>query len=144
MEAVIKPIDRELILAELTPDKYIRNTRKGGNGHLGGAVDRHMGCDLAAQLHHAQVLDDEGIHTGGGSMADQITEFFGFPVGNQGIQSQMHLNTPDMAVLDCLRQGLGGKILGALAGIEGAAAQIDRICAILHRSAQGIHRARRG
>ncbi len=31
MEAVIKPVDRELILAELTPDKYIRNTRKGGN-----------------------------------------------------------------------------------------------------------------
>lgn len=31
MEAVIKPIERELILAELTPEKYIRNTRKGGN-----------------------------------------------------------------------------------------------------------------
>ena len=114
------------------------------NGHLGGAVEGHMGGDLAAQLHNAQVLDDEGIHTGGGRMADQITEFFGFPVGNQGIQGQMHLNTPDVAVLDRLRQGLGGEILGALAGIKGAAAQIDRICAILHRSAQGIHRARRG
>lgn len=31
MEAVIKPINRKLILKELTPDKYIRNTRKGNN-----------------------------------------------------------------------------------------------------------------
>lgn len=31
MEAVIKPIDRKLILKELTHDKYIRNTRKGNN-----------------------------------------------------------------------------------------------------------------
>lgn len=31
MEPIIKPIDRNLILEELNADKYIRNTRKGGN-----------------------------------------------------------------------------------------------------------------
>lgn len=31
MEAVIQPVDRDLILQELTPDKFIRETRKGGN-----------------------------------------------------------------------------------------------------------------
>ncbi|MBQ6871518.1 MAG: GNAT family N-acetyltransferase [Bacteroidales bacterium] len=31
MEAVIQPVDRDLILKELTPDKFIRETRKGGN-----------------------------------------------------------------------------------------------------------------
>ncbi len=31
MEAVIQPVDRHLILKELTPDKFIRVTRKGGN-----------------------------------------------------------------------------------------------------------------
>lgn len=31
MEPIIKPIDRALIINELTPDKYIRNTRKGNN-----------------------------------------------------------------------------------------------------------------
>ncbi len=31
MEAVIQPIDRHLIIKELTPDKFIRVTRKGGN-----------------------------------------------------------------------------------------------------------------
>lgn len=31
MEAVIQPVDRDLILRELTPDKFIRETRKGGN-----------------------------------------------------------------------------------------------------------------
>lgn len=31
MKPIIKPIDRELILKELTTDKFIRETRKGGN-----------------------------------------------------------------------------------------------------------------
>lgn len=31
MEAIIQPVDRNLILRELTADKFIRETRKGGN-----------------------------------------------------------------------------------------------------------------
>lgn len=31
MEEVIKPVERELIMAELTPDKFLRHTNKGGN-----------------------------------------------------------------------------------------------------------------
>ena len=31
MQPVIQPIDRDLLLKELTPDKFIRETRKGGN-----------------------------------------------------------------------------------------------------------------
>ncbi len=31
MEAVIQPVDRALLLKELTPDKFIRETRKGNN-----------------------------------------------------------------------------------------------------------------
>ena len=31
MEPVIQPVDRKLIIEELTTDKFIRNTRKGEN-----------------------------------------------------------------------------------------------------------------
>jgi hypothetical protein len=55
----------------------------------------------------------------------------------------MYIHTPDVAVFDCLRKGLGGKVLCALAGIEGAHAKIYGIGAILHRCPKGFHRARR-
>ena len=66
--------------------------------HLGGAVDRHMGGDLAAQLHHPPVLDDEGIHPGGGRRPDQVAQLLHLLVRNQGIEGQMHLHPPDMAI----------------------------------------------
>ncbi len=31
MESIIKPVDKELIKAELTPERFMRDTRKGGN-----------------------------------------------------------------------------------------------------------------
>ena len=31
MEEIIAPIDRDLIKAELTPERFLRHTRKGGN-----------------------------------------------------------------------------------------------------------------
>ena len=31
MEPIIAPVDKELIKAELTPDRFMRDTRKGGN-----------------------------------------------------------------------------------------------------------------
>lgn len=49
MQPIIKPIDRKLILAELTSEKYIRNTRKGENelyeitAHDSPAIMREIG-----------------------------------------------------------------------------------------------------
>ena len=31
MKPIIQPVDRKLIIDELTPDKYIRDTNRGGN-----------------------------------------------------------------------------------------------------------------
>ena len=98
-----------------------------------------MGCDLAAQLHNAQILHNEGIHVRVCRVADQFNEIFGLPVGNQGIQGQMHRNAPDMAVFDCLGQGLGGEILCALARVKHTAAEVDGIGAVLYRSPEGLH-----
>ena len=111
------------------------------NGHLGGAVDRYGGRDLPAQPDDTQILHNEGIHTAQGGLTDQGDHIGHFPVGNQGIQGQMHRNTPDMAVLDRLRQSLRGEVFGTLPGIEGAAAQIYGIGAVLHSRPKGFHGA---
>ena len=55
------------------------------DGHLGGAVDGNVGRDLTAKPDHPQVLDDEGIHTGGSRVTDQLDHIVHFPVGHQGI-----------------------------------------------------------
>ena len=73
-------------------------------------------------------------------MADQLADSRYFPVGYQGIESQMDRHAANMAVFDGFGQGLGCEIFRALAGVEGAAAQIDRVGTVLHRRAQGLHR----
>ena len=103
-----------------------------------------MGGNLAAQLHHAQVLDDKSVDIMLRGIADGLRHFFHFPVGNQGIQGQMHLHATDVAVLNGIHQRLGGKILRALPCIKGTHAQVDRIGTVLHRSPKGFHRPRRG
>ena len=116
-----------------------QHTGQAVDGHLGGTVDGHPGGDLPAQLHHAQILDDEGIHTGGGRLADQVAAIIHLPVGNQGIQGQMHLNTTDMAVFHRLGKGLYGKILRTLSCVKAAATQINGVRTVLDSSTQGLH-----
>ena len=55
---------------------------QGVDGHLGGAVDGNVGSDLAAQLHHAQVLHDKGIDVILGGVADQFRGLLHLPVGH--------------------------------------------------------------
>ena len=99
-----------------------------------------MGSDLAAQLHHAQVLHDEGVNIILGGMADQLRRLLHLPVGDKGVQGQMHLHAPDVAVFHRVHQGLGGKVFRALAGVQTAHAQIHRVGTVLHRGSQGFHR----
>ena len=112
--------------------------------HLGRAVDRHMGGDLAAQLHHAPVLDDEGIHPGAGRRPDQVAQLLHLFVRNQGIEGQVYLHPPDMAIFQGFGQSLQGKVLGALPGVELSNPQIDGVRPVLHRRPQTLHRPRRG
>ena len=117
---------------------------QGVHRQLGGAVDAHLGRDLAAQLHHAQVLDDEGVHARLGGSPDQLPDRLNFPVRHQGVQGQMDLHPPHVAIAQSLLQGVNGKVFGALAGVKRPHAQIDSIRPILHRCPQRIHRPRRG
>ena len=113
---------------------------QGVDGHLRGAVHRHLRRDLAAQLRHPQILHDIGIHSRFGGFADQLGHGFELPVGDQGVQRQVHGDTPHVAVFQRLAQGLQCEIFRALAGVKCADAEIDGIGAILNGCSQRLHR----
>ena len=79
-----------------------------------GAISRHS--------RNAQILNDEGIHTALGSLADQGDHIGSLLVGDQGVQGQMDRDTADMAIFDRLSQSLRGEVFGTLAGIKLSAA----------------------
>ena len=60
--------------------------------------------------------------------------------GVWAIDMVMNSNTVNMAVFDSLSQCLRREVLCTLPGVEGTAAQINRIGTILYRCAQGFHR----
>jgi hypothetical protein len=51
----------------------------------------------------------------------------------------MDSHVPDVTIFHCFGQGLGGKILGTLAGVKDTAAQIYSVGAVLYGSPQGFH-----
>ena len=67
------------------PSRAQQHAGQAVDGHLGGAVDGNVGCDLSAQLHHAQILHDESVHIALGRLTDQVDQGRGFLVGNQSI-----------------------------------------------------------
>ena len=109
------------------------------DAHLGGGMDRHLGGHLPQQGHQAQILDDKGVHPGPDRRGNDRADLLQLPVRRQGIQREMDLNPPDMAITHSIRQLVQGKVLGVLPGIEGAGAQINRVGSTLDRRAQGVH-----
>ena len=112
---------------------------QGMDGHLGGAVDGDLRGDLFAKLHNAQILDDKGIHARRGRLTDQVGGGIHLPVGDQGVEGQMHLDTPDVTVFHRLVEGGNRKILRALPRVKAAAAKIHGVGAVLYRGLQGLH-----
>ena len=68
------------------------------DGHLGGGVDGQVGDRLAQHAHHAQVLDDDRIHADGAGVGRHFGGSGQLPVGEQGVQGQMDLAAPEMAI----------------------------------------------
>ncbi len=124
------------------PNAHSRTQQHAGQRmhcHLRGTVNLHLGRNLATHLHNAQILYDKGIHANPCCKSNHLLQLGHFPVGYQRVQCQVNRHTSDMAILHRLFQCLRCKIFGALAGVKAAAAQINGIRAVLHRSTQRIH-----
>ena len=149
LDGAVAADEGDVLPAELPGKHHSAHAHGGGllhalervDAHLGGGVDRHLGGHLPQEGHDAQVLDDEGVHPGADGGGDGPAHLLQLPVGNQGVEGQVDADAPDMAVAHGVRQLVKGKVLGALPGVEGAGAQIDRVGPVLYRGAQGVHGA---
>ena len=77
MEKIIDPVDVELLKAELTPEKKLRNTNKGGNEIY--IVDAHDSPNLMLEIGR---IREESFRQAGGSsgLSADIDEFDTMPV----------------------------------------------------------------
>ena len=116
----------------------LQNALKIVDRHLGAGVDGHIRRHLADHLQHAQILYQNGVHACVLRVQHNLCGGLQFPVQDQRIEGQIDLHAADVTVADGLAELLGCKVFGVHAGVEGAVAQIDRVCAVLHRGHQRV------
>ena len=104
-------------------------------------MQRDLRRHLAAQLHHAKVLDDKRVHIAGRRRADQLGSLGHFPIAEQRVERQVNLYAANVTILYRLAQFIRREIPGTLPRIAAGKAKIDRIGAVLDRCPQRIHRA---
>jgi hypothetical protein len=106
-----------------------------GDGHLGGAVDRQAGRDLARKARHADVLHDHRVHARLGDRRERAFGGVEFVVEDQGVEGD---EAADAALVQ-RRHRLGEFLEGEAdlgAGAEVVEAEVDRVGAGLDRSPQ--------
>ena len=110
------------------------------DAHLGRGVHRHRRRDLAAQGDDTEVLDDKGVHARTGCRLDRLGRGPHLPVGNQGVQRQIDLDAPHMAVAHRLRQLVQCEVFSAPTGIKILGAKVDRVGSVAHGGAERVER----
>ena len=113
---------------------------QGKEGHLGAGVDGQIRRDLPGQGKNAPVLDQDGVDAHFGGPAQGRGGLGKLPVRDQGVQREIYLYPPQVAVVHRLLKLPVGKILCVFAGIEVAKAHIDGVRAGLHGGHQGVPR----
>ena len=87
------------------------------DGHLGGGVKVHVGNGVPQEPGHPQVLNQDGVHPGVGGKGRSLGGQGQLPVGQEGVQRQVDLGSPQVAVCYPPGQVLQGKILCVAAGV---------------------------
>ena len=111
------------------------------DAHLGGGVDRHIRGHLAEHPEHPQVLDQHGVHPEAAALLGHLGRGGELPVGEQGIQRQIDLHAPEMAVRNRRRKFLRGEILRVAAGVKVSVSKIDGVRAGLNRGGYRLGRS---
>ena len=113
---------------------------QGVDGELGGAVDGQAGGGLPEHPQNAQVLDEDGVHAHLGGLGGHLGGGGELPVSDQGVEGQVDLGAPDVAVRNRRGQLLQGEVLGVAAGVEVPVAQVDGVGTGLDGGGDGFRR----
>ena len=110
------------------------------DGHLGGGVDGQVGGYLPHHPQHPHVLHQHRVGPQGGGLGGKLRRLGQLPVGEQGIEGQIYLGSPHMAIRNRRRKFLPGEILRVAAGVKVPVSQIDGVRAVLYGRRHGLHR----
>ena len=109
------------------------------DGHLGGGVDRQIGGHLAHHPQYAHVLHQHRVGSQSAGLHGKVGGLRQLTVGEQGVQGQIDLGSPHMAIRNRRRKFLPGEILRVAAGIKISVSQIDGVRAVLYSRRHGLH-----
>ena len=114
------------------------NRRAVVRGHLRARVQRHFGRDFARQARHAEILNQRRVRAGGGDFLNGLNQRGLLVLAHQRIQRDVHANAARMRIGNGVRERVSAEIVGALARVEAACAEIDRVRAALHGGDQRV------
>jgi len=109
-----------------------------GKSHLGGAVDGERGDEAMYELGGTEILDDDGVNTGGGDGFEIFDGFCEFIGEEEGVEGEETFNVVGVEVGDELREFCEGEIFGAETGVEMVEAEVDGIGTVGDGGAQGV------
>ena len=112
--------------------------RQGVDGHLGTAVEGQVRGSRPGQGRQPPVLDDDGVHAAPACKEELFPGGVHLPVRDQGVDGEVDLHPPGVAVGDRPGELLEGEILRPPAGVEVPAAQVHGVRAALHGGHHGL------
>ena len=111
---------------------------QGVQAHLSAGVEGNIGRNFPGQPPDAPVLDENGVHPHVRGFFQGLGGGRQLPVRHQGVQGQIHLHPPQMAVGHGLPELLVREIPGAAPGVEPAEAHVHGVCPVLHGGHHGL------
>ena len=142
----------DLVMAQLPGqyhpgDAHFRRTKYAVeimHRHLGAGMNGHIRRQRPHQLTYPQILHQNRVYSSPGRLKDFPGNILQFPIQHQGIEGQVDLHPPYVAIAHPLVQLLQSEVFGVHTGIKAPAAQIYGIRSVLYRRHQRIAGACRG
>ena len=111
---------------------------QGVQAHLGAGVEGNIGRNFPGQPPHAPILNEDSVHAHVRGFLQSLGGGGQLPVRHQGVQGQIDLHAPQVAIGHGGTEFLIGEVPGAAPGVEPAEAHIHRVGPILHGGYHGL------
>ncbi len=110
---------------------------------LRGCMDAHVWQQHPNRAQQAEVLDDDGVHTGLPRSVDKIDRLGQLVLEHHDVCRQIDANAAQVRESADISETGEGEVLGATTGIEALDAEIHRVSPIGHGSPKRVGPARR-
>ena len=110
--------------------------------HLSACVERKLRRDFTDELRNAEILDEHGVSAGGSDLLDRLNERGLLVLAHEGIERDVDAGISLMSIADGTGEGIAVEVIGTLAGVKAARAEVDCVRTALDSGDQRIASAR--